>query len=302
MNRDFYLNIPKGTKLFGRFALVDVISASDSSAIYKVEGTWGEHRGQTLALKVTSIGTENEVSEDQINREIKVLSKLDSEHIIKAFDWFQDDEFLAYSMEYVDGGTLESYCLNSYKQPVDWAISLLAQVAIGLRDIHQAGIIHRDIKPQNILISKDGIVKIADFGISVRANSRRKLTSEQLTGTVDYVSPEYIRHGIYNVRSDIYALGTLGYQLLTGHVPFEDESIVDALARKASQEALTPRKFRLDIPKYLESIILKCIKLDPNDRYQSIDEILYAIHTKTAELSHDTCSFKNLDDSSKIAA
>jgi serine/threonine protein kinase len=302
VNIDFYRNIPKDTLLFGRFKLLDVISASDSSAIYKVQSTWGELRDQILVLKVTHIAQQDKLIEDQILREIKVLSRLNSKYIIKAFDWFRDDEFLAYSMEYVDGGTLESICLNPQGNKFEFALNILTQTAIGLRDIHNAGIIHRDIKPQNILISKTGEIKIADFGISVRSSSKKPISSEQITGTVDYVSPEYIRDGIYDLRSDIYALGTLAFQLFTGHVPFEDESIVDALARKASQEAIKLSNFNKNVPQYIVDIVAKCLKLNPEHRFQSVDEIIYALSIKSHELTHKTTLLKGFNYSSQIAA
>ena len=290
VNKEFYENIPLGTHLFGRFSLLEVIAASDLCGVYKVLSTWGESKGKVLALKITSIdrstaleegSTPGTRSEELILKEIHLISKVKSNRVVQAFDWFQDDLFLAYSMEYMAHGSIESVLSYLYQCPIQEALPLLTAVAEGLSDIHRVGIIHRDIKPQNILISDKGEVKIGDFGIAERMTSKRKNDSQQITGTIDFVSPEYIKNGRYDHRSDIYAWGILSYLALTGHVPFEDESVVDALSRKASEDPISPRHFRSEISHELDSIILKAIARDPEDRFDSMDDIVSALKLMT---------------------
>ncbi len=283
VNRDFYEHITPGTHLFGRFTLISVIAASDSCGIFKVLSTWGETKGRTLALKITSIDSltnstaRAKDAADSIMREIHLLSKIRSKHVVEAIDWFQDDFFLAYSMEYMGRGCIESLLYDLYERPMTDALPLLSAVAEGLSDIHQAGVVHRDIKPQNILIADSGVIKIADFGIAERLLGRRKPISEQITGTIDFVSPEYIKDGIYDYRSDIYAWGILSYLALTGHVPFEDQSVVDALARKASENPISPHFHRPELPPILERTIMKAIARKPEQRFQTMDEVLEAL-------------------------
>jgi len=283
VNKDFYEHIPPGTHLFGRFSLISVIAASDTCGVFKVLSTWGETKGRTLALKITSIDslTNNSanarLAADSIMREIHLLSKIRSKHVVEAIDWFQDDCFLAYSMEYMGRGCIESLLLDLFEQPMIEALPLLSSVAKGLSDIHQAGVVHRDIKPQNILIAESGEIKIADFGIAERLLGKRKAVCEQITGTIDFVSPEYIKDGIYDHRSDIYAWGILSYLALTGHVPFEDQSVVDALARKASENPISPHFYRPELPPILERTIMKAIARKPEQRFQSMHEVLEAL-------------------------
>jgi serine/threonine protein kinase len=290
VNKDFYENIPVGTHLFGRFTLLDVIAASDQCGVFKVLSTWGETKGSVLALKITSLesstleNTSTNQAEELILKEIHLLSKIKSKKVVQAIDWFKDDLFLAYSMEYMANGSIENVLSFIYQRPVIEALPLLRSVAEGLFDIHHAGIIHRDIKPQNILISDSHQIKIADFGIAERMLGQRKVISEQITGTIDFVSPEYIKDGVYDYRSDIYAWGILSYLAVTGHVPFEDESVVDALSRKASEDPISPHFFRREIPVPLEQAILKAIARNPDDRFQSMDEVLVALQKVEASM------------------
>lgn len=277
VNKEFYENIPVGTQLFGRFLLERLVCASDSGAVYRCITTWGKHKGKSVALKVTTSEPDFGPNQEQLIREIKLLSEISHPNIVKAFDWFQDSTFTAYSMEYIEGGTLEELLEASPDRSVAWSLDLLTQLALGLQAIHSHGIVHRDIKPQNLLVTKSGQLKIADFGISVQARAKDKPDANQITGTIDFVSPEYIRHGAYDARSDIYAWGVLAYLMLTGHVPFEDESIVDALTRKATEDPVSPRVYRADIPEKLGHIILKSLARQPNQRFQTVTELLAAL-------------------------
>lgn len=277
MNKEFFDNIPIGSHLFGRFTLLSVISSCDSSAVYKCVSTWGETRGRFVALKVTVSDAQAASMQEQLIKEIKILSKIVHPNIIQAFDWFQDDSFLAYSMEYVEGGTLDTILENSSGRSVQWSLNLLSQLAGALHEIHRAGIIHRDIKPQNILVTANNELKVADFGIAVRLHSKRKDNTEQITGTIDFVSPEYIKNGIFDQRSDIYAWGVIAYLMLTGHVPFEDESIVDALAKKVTQDPPSPQNYRSHISNELSALILKALARNPKDRFQTCDELIEAL-------------------------
>ena len=300
MNKDFFEHIPLGTSLFGRFQLLEVIAAGETSGIYKVLSTWGSTRGTELALKITNVesshtGKGSVDTESQLIKEIRLLSKIKSPNIVQAYDWFKDDLFLAYSMEYMERGSIEPLLRNSCNQSIQSALDILVPVALGLYDIHQAGIIHRDIKPQNILVNGAGQIKIADFGIAERNQPFLTKLNDPITGTIDFVSPEYVRDGSYDQRSDIYAWGTLCFLALTGHVPFEDESIVDALAKKASLNPPSVRQYRQDIPDYLFDICMKSIALNPADRFQSMSELLYVLNQGQSLVSHKTTGIKALE-------
>lgn len=301
MNKEFYENIPIGSNLFGRFILLEVIAANESSGIYKCKCNWGEQRGQIIALKVSSSSPENFIIEHQLIKEIQTISSLNSDNIIKAYDWFRDESFIAYSMEYVDGGTLEDLINKSHDNSIAWCIAVASQVATGLKDIHTAGIVHRDIKPQNILVSKHGKIKIADFGISTLQRTKIK-EENNITGTVDFLSPEQISTGKCDIRSDIYAWGTLFFYLLTGVVPFADESIIEALARKVNEDAIKVKFIRSDVPQYLSDIIAVCLARDPNHRFQSMNNVLHALSSKSGRSLSKTITFKSFTELNKHAA
>ena len=295
MNKIFFENVPLGTHLFGRFILREVIATNDSCGIFKVLSTWGETRGQILALKVMSAGSHAAASEAQLIQEIRLLAKLNSPHVVRAYDWFKDDNFIAYSMEYLGGGCLERKLLSAHKHSLTDIIELIEPIALGLQDIHRVGIIHRDIKPQNILLSVEGRIKIADFGIAVRKNTAYKELDNQINGTVDFLSPETILDGTYDQRSDIYAWGTLAYLALTGRLPFEDPSIVEAMTRKASIDPASPREHRLDIPEWLEKVVLSAIARNPENRFQTTEELLYSLRNRGHTVRNKTTLFKSLE-------
>ena len=175
-------------------------------------------------------------------------------------------------MEYVEGITLKDYISKKHRLNYKETLSIAIQVSRGIEAAHEKGIIHRDIKPQNIIISMDGKVKVTDFGIA-RAASENTIHSDVM-GSVHYTSPEQARNGYVTEKSDIYSLGIVMYEMTTGHVPFDGESTVQIAIQHLQDEIVAPSAYAPDIPISLEKIILKCTQKSQDRRYDSMENLL----------------------------
>ncbi len=232
-----------------------------------------------VAIKTFKIDANDTDAVKRFNREAKAVTSLSHPNIVSIYDVENEGDFYYLILEYVEGMTLKDYMAKNPKMPVETIVHIAKQIADGLSHAHQNGIIHRDIKPQNILMNNDLTCKITDFGIA-RAYGDTTLTqTNQMLGTVYYLSPEQARGNVATAQSDIYSLGILIFEMITGQIPFKGESAV-AIALKHLQEELPDiDRYRENVPQSVKNIVLKATMKNPNERYISSKELAVDLST-----------------------
>ncbi|MBP3279110.1 MAG: Stk1 family PASTA domain-containing Ser/Thr kinase, partial [Butyrivibrio sp.] len=259
-----------GMVICDRYEVLEKIGTGVMSDVYKAK----DHKlNRLVAVKVLKQEfSENENFVSKFRVEAQSTAGLLHPNTVNVYDVGDEDGINYIVMELVDGITLKKYIEKKSRLSVKEAVSIAIQVAMGLEAAHNNGIIHRDIKPQNIMISKEGKVKVTDFGIAKAATSNT-ITSNVM-GSVHYTSPEQARGGYSDAKSDIYSLGITLFEMLTGRVPFNGDTTV-AIAIKHIQEDLpSPVEYNDEIPISVEKIVLKCCQKSPDRRYQSAAELI----------------------------
>lgn len=256
--------------LQGRYEIIEKIGSGGMSNVFRAKDL---KLGRMVAIKVLKDEFCTDLNfVEKFKREAQAVASLLGENIVNIYDVVDEGRYHFIVMELVDGITLKEYIRIKGKLDITEGVSIAIQVARALKTAHAQHIVHRDIKPQNILITDDSKVKVADFGIA-RAVSEQTVNANAI-GSVHYISPEQARGGRCDARSDIYSLGITMYEMFTGRVPFTGESTV-AVALAHLEQAMTPPSvYNNKISPNLERIILKCTKKDPANRYQNITELL----------------------------
>jgi len=261
-----------GRMLDNRYEILEKIGSGGMAVVYKARC----HRlNRLVAVKILK----EELAGDaefrrRFRSESQAVAMLSHPNIVAVYDVSHSDDIEYIVMELIEGITLKQYI--SRKGVLNWkeALHFSTQVCKALSHAHSRGIIHRDIKPHNIMICKDGSVKVADFGIARLQSTQSTLTQEAL-GSVHYISPEQAKGGQVDARSDLYSLGVVMYEMLTGHLPFEGDSAVSVAIQHISAIPLMPRDINPDIPVGLEAITMRAMEPDLNLRYSSADEMLH---------------------------
>lgn len=259
-----------GMMLGDRYEILEKIGTGGMSDVYKAK----DHKlNRPVAVKVLKQEfSENANFVSKFRAEAQAAAGMMHPNIVNVYDVGEEGGTQYIVMELVEGITLKKYIEKKSRLSVKEATSIAIQVSMGIEAAHNNHIIHRDIKPQNIMISKDGKVKVTDFGIA-KAVSSNTITSNVM-GSVHYTSPEQARGGYSDEKSDIYSLGVTLYEMLTGRVPFNGETTV-AIAIKHIQEPMpSPRTYVGDIPISVEQIVLKCTQKSPDRRYQNMQELI----------------------------
>ena len=259
-----------GSYLINRYEIIMKIGSGGMADVYKAK----DHvLNRLVAIKVLK----QEYSTDatfvkKFRVEAQSAAGLSHPNIVNVYDVGEDDGVYFIVMELVQGITLKNYIDMKGKLDIREALNISVQIASGLSAAHENRIIHRDIKPQNIIMSRDGKVKVTDFGIAKVADSTTVTTTA--AGTVHYISPEQARGGYSDERSDIYSLGITMYEMVTGRVPFEGETNVAVALMHIQSEITPPRQLEPSIPVSFEKIILKCTQKKPERRYASARELI----------------------------
>ena len=259
-----------GMFLGDRYEILEKIGSGGMSDVYRAK----DHRlNRDVAVKVLKQEFNADKSfVSKFRTEAHAAACLSHPNIVHVFDVGDSDDLHYIVMELVEGITLKTYIAKKGKLEIRETIGIAMQVAQGIEAAHEQHIVHRDIKPQNIIISRDGKVKVTDFGIAKAATSET-ITSNTM-GSVHYISPEQARGGYCDERSDIYSLGITMYEMLTGRVPFEGDSAVSVALLHIQGEMVPPRKYNPMIPVSLEKIVLKCTQKRPEMRYRSVTELI----------------------------
>lgn len=259
-----------GRMLDNRYELLELIGRGGMANVYKAKC----HRlNRLVAVKILKSDlADSEEFRRRFHDESLAVAQLSHANIVSVYDVSRSDELDYIVMELIDGITLKQYMER--RGQMDWreALHFIIQIMRGLSHAHSRGIIHRDIKPQNIMVLRDGSVKVADFGIACLADSQT-LTQEAL-GSVHYISPEQARGDRPDARSDIYSAGVVLYEMLTGRLPFEGDSAVSIAIQHLSSVPLSPRELNPDVPEALELITMKAMSPSLEKRYPSADAML----------------------------
>ena len=260
-----------GKMLDDRYEILELIGSGGMANVYKARC----HRlNRLVAIKILKSDlADNADFRRRFHDESQAVAQLSHANIVSVYDVSTNPDREYIVMELIDGITLKQYMERRGR--MDWRESLHfnTQIMRGLSHAHSRGIIHRDIKPQNIMVLRDGSVKVADFGIACLANQGQTLTQEAL-GSVHYISPEQARGDRIDARSDIYSAGVVLYEMLTGRLPFEGDSAVSVALQHLSSVPLAPRDIDPSIPEPLELICMKAMNSDPNKRYASADAMI----------------------------
>ncbi len=259
-----------GTIISDRYEIIDKIGTGGMSDVYKAKDHKLNRFVAVKVLKAEFSANKNFVSKFRV--EAQSAAGLMHPNIVNVYDVGEEDGIHYFVMELVEGITLKNYIEKKLRLSVKEAISIAIQVSMGIEAAHNNGIIHRDIKPQNIIISKEGKVKVADFGIA-RAATSDTITSHAM-GSVHYTSPEQARGGYSDAKSDIYSLGITMFEMLTGRVPFDGETTVSIAIQHIQNEIPSPRDYVAEIPVSVEQIIFKCTQKNPDRRYANMAELI----------------------------
>lgn len=259
-----------GMMIGDRYEILETVGSGGMSIVYKARCHKLNRFVAIKVLKQEFSDDKNFVSKFRI--EAQSAAGLSHPNIVNVYDVGEDDGIYYIVMELVEGITLKEYIRNNGRLPVERAINFAEQIASGIEVAHENHTIHRDIKPQNIIVSNNGTLKVTDFGIARAATSNT--VASNAMGSVHYISPEQARGGYSDERSDIYSLGITMYEMVTGRVPFEGDNNVTVALMHIQGEMIPPREYYPDIPASLEKIILKCTQKKPERRYLTASALI----------------------------
>ena len=259
-----------GTLFDGRYQVVRKLGAGGMANVYLAED---QELGRRVAIKILNdrhAGDEQFV--ERFRREAKNAAALSHPNIVSIYDRGEAEGTYYIAMEYLDGRTLKELIVQRGPAPVTVSVEYARQVLSALRFAHRHGIVHRDIKPHNVLVDAEGRVKVTDFGIA-RAGASQMTEAGSIVGTAQYLSPEQARGGDVDQRSDLYSLGVVLYELITGTLPFNGDTPVEIAMKHLSTVPEPPSERRPDIPRDLDLIVMRALAKDPDDRYASAEEM-----------------------------
>ena len=266
-----------GKKLDGRYEITELIGEGGMADVYRATDVV---ENRTVAVKILKKEfAENEEFLRRFRNESKAIAVLSHPNIVRIFDVGFSDRIQWIAMEYIDGITLNEYM--EQQGALDWrdAVHFILQILRALQQAHSKGIVHRDIKPQNIMMLQDGTIKVMDFGIAKFAREDGKTGTDKAIGTVHYISPEQARGAATDAKSDLYSVGVMLYEMLTGKKPFDTDNPVSIAVMHMQEKVPLPSSINPDIQIGLEEIILKAMEKDPADRYQSARDMMDDLQT-----------------------
>ncbi len=264
-----------GKRLDGRYEIRELIGVGGMANVYKA---FDVLENRIVAVKILR---EEYMDNDEFMRrfrnESRAISLLDHPNIVKVYDVIFSNRIQSIVMEYINGITLKDYIDQEHVLRWKEALHFTVQILKALQHAHDKGIVHRDIKPHNIMLLSDGTIKITDFGIARFSRSNTKTITDKAIGSVHYISPEQASGAFTDARSDIYSVGVMMYEMLTGKLPFEADSLVSVAIKQIQSQAVLPRQINPDIPEGLQDIVMRAMQKDAAKRYQSAAEMLHDI-------------------------
>ncbi len=261
-----------GKRLDGRYEIHELIGIGGMANVYRCTDTLDDREVAIKILKDEFLNNEEFIR--RFKNESKAIAMLSHPNIVKVYDVSFGDMIQYIVMEYIDGITLKEYIER--QGVIEWkdALHLTTQVLRALQHAHESGIVHRDIKPQNIMLLQDGTIKVTDFGIARFSDKATRTMTDQAIGSVHYIAPEQARGDVTDGKTDIYSVGVMLYEMLAGKLPFDGDSAVSVALMQLNEEPKRPREINPSIPVGLEQITIRAMEKEPNKRYTSAAEML----------------------------
>ncbi|MDQ0270285.1 Stk1 family PASTA domain-containing Ser/Thr kinase [Cytobacillus purgationiresistens] len=260
-----------GKRLSGRYKILEMIGGGGMANVYLAHDMILD---RDVAVKMLRLDfAEDDEFIRRFHREAQSATSLAHQNIVSIYDVGEEDTLYYIVMEYVEGQTLKQYIQKNSPVPIETALNIMKQLTSAISHAHHNQIIHRDIKPHNILVDPDGNIKITDFGIAMALSATSITQTNSVLGSVHYLSPEQARGGMANRKSDIYSLGIVMFELLTGRLPFSGESAVAIALKHLQSETPSLRRWNPEIPQSVENIVLKATAKDSFHRYNNADEM-----------------------------
>lgn len=277
MDKDKFI----GTRLDGRYELTELVGEGGMANVYRAIDVLDNRMVAVKILKTEY--SESEEFQRRFRNESKAIAVMSHPNIVKIYDMGFSEKVQYIVMEYIDGITLKDY-IDS-ERVLNWkdAVHFVIQILRALQHAHNRGIVHRDIKPQNIMLLTDGTIKVMDFGIAKFAREESRTATDQAIGTVHYISPEQARGDVTDAKSDIYSVGVMFYEMLTGKKPFDTDNPVSIAVMHMQNVAVRPRDINPNIPSGLEEIIMHAMEKDSSKRYQSATDMIRDIEAFKAD-------------------
>lgn len=260
-----------GKRISGRYKILDMIGGGGMANVYLAHDMILDRDVAVKMLRLDFANDEEFIR--RFHREAQSATSLAHPNIVSIYDVGEEDGLYYIVMEYVDGQTLKQYIQQHAPVPVQEALDMMKQLTSAISHAHHNHIVHRDIKPHNILVDSNGTVKITDFGIAMALSATSITQTNSVLGSVHYLSPEQARGGMANKKSDIYSIGIVMFELLTGRLPFSGESAVSIALKHLQSETPSLKRWNPQIPQSVENIVLKATAKDPFHRYDDVDEM-----------------------------
>lgn len=287
------ITLTPGSLVAGKYQVVRCLGVGSMSIVYLCRAM--DQGGEFCALKILSPSHPHETVSNFLARfrnGILAAQRINHPHVVKVLEYIEQPEVVACALEYVNGGDLASMIRAQGALQIQEVVRIMRQLCSGVQAVHEAGIIHRDLKPANIMLTKTGDVKISDFGIA-RAEEGPKLTARGgVVGTIQYLSPQYLEGGEVSFLGDVYALGTIAYELVTGTTPHSGVGVFQLVELKVNTDPSPPEVLNPACPKELGAVILKALSRQTAKRYQSarefgaaLAELEYKVHTQPVRQS-----------------
>lgn len=262
----------EGRKLGGRYEILYRVGGGGMAVVYKARDLL-LHRYVAIKVMNESLSNDSEFIR-RFSREAQAAASLSHPNVVNVYDVGREGHIHYIVMEYVEGPTLKEYIQENGPLPPEDAVDIASQICDALAHAHDNQIVHRDIKPHNILLGSNGRVKVTDFGIARAATSSTITQTGSVMGSVHYFSPEQARGGVIGEKSDLYSLGVVMYEMVTGELPFDGDSAIGIALKHLQEPVVEPRKLRPDLPDSLNQVILKALEKDPERRFASAREMM----------------------------
>src|SRR5215471_8912120 len=266
-----------GTVLANRYQIVDTLGVGGMGAVYKA---FDRELTRIVALKtILPEMTSTPTALKRFKQEVLLAQSIVHKNVVRIFDIGEDGPTKFITMDFVEGRDLKPLIDERGKLPATEAAGIIRQVCQGLEAAHAVGVVHRDLKPQNIMIEGDGHIVVMDFGIAHSGQSRGMTQTGAFLGTPEYMSPEQAQTEDVDARSDIFSLGLIFYELLTGKLPFSGKTVLETMFKRTTERAVPPAEIDRTVPKGANDIVNKCLQMEREQRYQSITELLEDLET-----------------------